>query len=74
MVKIPNTKENSKRCICPNCPTYNECVVGKKEKLFCARGKTPCSPEKQGCICPECSVASEYGLEKTYYCHIGPEK
>lgn len=73
-MKVDDTNDNFKKCICQNCPTYNECMKEKREKLFCAKGKTSCLPEKQGCICPECSIASEYNLEKVYYCHIGPEK
>ena len=73
-MKVPNTSENRAKCICPNCPTYNECMEKGKERLFCAKEETKCNPEKQGCICGECPIASEFGLNKFYYCRTGGEK
>lgn len=73
-MEVLNNSENAERCICPNCPTYNDCMKEKEQKLFCARGETECSPEKQGCICGECPVASEYRLSDLYFCKIGKAK
>ena len=70
-MKVPATSENKAMCICPNCPTYNECMEKGKERLFCAKGKTSCDPEKQGCICSECPISSKYRLNKLYFCMNG---
>jgi len=43
----------------------------KMQGLFCARGKTDCELTKNGCICGACPLASEYRLDKMYYCEIG---
>lgn len=72
-MKVPNNDENYQNCICNGCPTHNECMKEKKEKLFCSRGKSQCKIEKQGCICGECPVASKYNLNKLYYCVNGAE-
>ncbi|MCK5061353.1 DUF2769 domain-containing protein [Candidatus Parcubacteria bacterium] len=70
-MKVANTKENLMKCICGNCPTYNECMKEKMEGLFCARGKATCALEKKGCICGECPVQSENDLDGMYYCNAG---
>ncbi|MFA6295779.1 MAG: DUF2769 domain-containing protein [Patescibacteria group bacterium] len=70
---VENNKENFAKCICTGCPTYIDCMKEKNQKLFCAVGKTECNPKKQGCICGECPVASQYGLKKLYYCINGAE-
>lgn len=70
-MKVPNTKENTDKCICPNCPTHNACMKEKAEKLFCATGKSKCELTKQGCICGECPVASQYRLNDLYFCNSG---
>lgn len=70
-MKVPNTKENLMKCICMNCPTHNECMKKGMEGLFCARGKAKCELKRQGCICGECPLSSEYQLSNTYYCDIG---
>jgi hypothetical protein len=67
-MKVPNTKENNNDCLCPNCPTYNECMMDKKINLFCSTGKSECKIDRQGCLCGECPVASRYGLNKLYFC------
>jgi hypothetical protein len=43
----------------------------KMHGLFCARGETDCELMKNGCICGACPLASEFKLEKMYYCEIG---
>lgn len=72
--RVRDTKENAGRCYCPECPTFNECMIGKEERLYCARGSTRCPLTRLGCICGECEVAIENGLSANYYCAGGPAK
>jgi len=62
------------RCICGKCPTYNDCMKGKKEALFCALGKSACAAVKKACLCPTCPVTPALGLKHGYYCLKGSEK
>ena len=72
-MKVDDSKENEARCICPNCPSHaNECM--KEEKLYCGRGKSECKINRQGCLCGECPVASDYQLTDLYFCDIGKAK
>ncbi len=64
-------ERNAGRCLCPGCPTYDDCMTGNGERLFCARGKTDCGPWAKGCICGECPVWSEFGLAGYYFCVEG---
>ena len=68
---VPYTKENANRCLCPGCPTLNECMRNMNQRLFCAGGKTDCELEKKGCLCGECPIESEYSLTSFYYCAEG---
>ena len=62
-------------CTCPACPTYNDCMRGKGEALYCAVGRTACTPpEKKACLCPTCPVTPMMGLKNSYYCVRGAEK
>jgi hypothetical protein len=70
-MKVPDTEDNLKKCICMSCPSYNDCMNKGMEGLFCARGKTDCDLKRQGCICPKCPVSREYQLFGGYYCAIG---
>lgn len=70
-MKVPDTEENVKQCICANCPSYNDCMKQGMEGLYCARGKTDCDVKRQGCVCPQCPVAKDYQLFGGYYCVIG---
>jgi glutamate synthase domain-containing protein 2 len=64
--KIENSPENREKCHCRFCPSYpHEC---KGELLFCARGKSNCEIEINGCICNTCPVYFENQLEGLYYC------
>lgn len=67
-MNVADTGDNAASCICPNCPTYNECMTGGGSVLFCARGKSDCDVERQGCICGECPVQSQYRNSGMYYC------
>ena len=62
------------RCICGNCPTYGECMKGRRETLFCALGKTACPAARKACLCPACSVTPAMGLKHGFYCLRGSEK
>jgi len=71
MAKVPDTSENLQKCICGGCPSYNQCMKDKMEGLFCAREKSTCEVVKNGCLCGACPLASDYRLDKMYYCEIG---
>ena len=61
-------------CLCPGCPTYTSCMREKKERLFCALGKSACTvPARNGCLCPTCPVTAKMGLTMMYYCADGSE-
>lgn len=68
---VPDTEENAKRCRCPECPVYNECLDKKNEVLFCSRGRTECNIEKKGCLCLYCPNENEYTLNSLFYCEKG---
>lgn len=58
-------------CVCPICPTYNECAKNAGEKLFCVLGKSEnCIDKERGCMCPTCPFARKYGIGVKYnfYC------
>lgn len=65
---IEDTKENSMKCICKECPSKNECMNEKGEWFYCARGKSNCEVPQKGCICAACPISREYKLEGGYYC------
>ncbi len=68
---VPDTEENAKRCRCPECPVYNECLDKNNERLFCSRGSTKCTIEKKGCLCLHCPNEIEYWLNSLFYCEKG---
>jgi len=71
MVEINET--NRDNCLCPNCPTYVECMMLEEEALFCGTSVTMCEDvERQGCVCGRCSVHAAYDLASVYYCIEGP--
>jgi hypothetical protein len=66
---------NKALCICPSCPTYNECAQKKGELFYCAMGKSPtCITKELGCICPACPITEKLGLTHEYFCIKGTEK
>ncbi|MGZ7047384.1 MAG: DUF2769 domain-containing protein [Methanobacterium sp.] len=65
---VPDTEENATRCLCPGCPTYNECMKNNNEHLYCSRGNTGCEFEEIDCLCGKCPVWKEYGIKSFYYC------
>lgn len=64
-------------CICPICPTYNDCVKEAGEVLFCVLGKSKeCVLERKDCMCPPCPFSRrlKFGAAYTTYCIRGSEK
>jgi hypothetical protein len=68
MANVPDTPETLRKCICGGCPSYNQCMQDNQEGLYCARQKSACEFERMGCICGACPLASEYDLDKLFYC------
>lgn len=68
MGKVPDTPENMSRCICGDCPSKPS---DDRPGFYCAKGKSPESVRRKGCICNECENWAEYGLTKGYYCDEG---
>ena len=65
---VPDTEENDKRCLCPKCHTYNDCMRNKNELIYCSRGNTECKFEEIDCLCGTCPVWHEYALKSFFYC------
>lgn len=70
-MKVDDTTDNSVRCFCPDCPTYNDCMRDADQRIFCSRGETGCRPVANACICGRCPVWAEYGLLSYYFCIQG---
>lgn len=68
-------KELEVDCVCPLCPTFNQCAKDADENIFCIRGKSNCTKTEKGCICPNCPFASKYriGVFNNFYCMQGGE-
>jgi hypothetical protein len=69
--KNNTTEEMKNDCVCPICPTYNECAKEADEKLFCVLGKSEkCIQKERGCMCPTCPFGQKYGIGVKYnfYC------
>ncbi len=61
-------------CICPDCPTYNDCAKEAQELLYCVYGSSfHCIYENNGCICPTCPVTGDLGLIHDEFCLKGSE-
>ena len=71
MAKVPDTPENVKKCICGECPSYNQCMKGNSELLYCAKEKSACEFDKIGCMCTVCPLTLQFNLDKLYYCETG---
>ena len=42
---------NRESCLCPNCPTYDECMTLEEESLFCGTSITMCEDvAREGCV------------------------
>lgn len=62
-------------CVCPVCPSYDECAKKKGENIFCLKGKSSCISNQKGCMCPSCPFAAKYkiGVFHNFYCFRGDE-
>jgi hypothetical protein len=74
MAKVHDTPENMSKCVCGECPSYDDCMKEGTEGLFCARGKSACEVTQKGCVCVACPISPEFGLAKMYYCESGAEE
>ena len=68
---VEDTTGNADRCVCPTCPTYDQCMRDNAELLFCARAATGCSPKSVACTCATCTVWRNNGLASFYFCLHG---
>lgn len=69
MKKPENNEKNDNRCICPNCPLFNDCAEDKKERAFCSKTISSCIKENTGpCICGGCPLYLENNLAGGYFC------
>lgn len=66
-----DSEANAASCLCPGCPTYDDCMRGAGQRLYCSRGRTDCTPAAKGCICGGCPVWSANGLSSYYFCMEG---
>jgi len=62
-------------CVCPICPTYQDCAKDADENIFCLRDKSGCINKEKGCMCPTCPFAAKYkiGVLHNFYCMRGKE-
>ncbi len=68
MAEVQDSQENYEECLknqCGTCPSYPECG---EEALYCARGGSEATIERNGCDCPECPIWQAAGLTSMYYC------
>ncbi len=67
--KMKLIEEKKNMCICPGCPTYNDCAEKAQETLFCFIGRSSvCISEEKDCVCPICPVTPDLGLTKDFFC------
>ena len=71
-VLVPDSGENLKMCMCPNCPTFKNSPLSGA--LYCARGKAEETVLHAGCMCSHCPVGDEYDLKLEYYCVRGKSR
>jgi hypothetical protein len=73
--KKKNTEANKALCICPDCPSYNDCAKKNDEIYYCGFGRSPsCITKEVGCICPACPITEKLGLTKQFFCTRGTER
>jgi hypothetical protein len=65
---VPVTEENSSRCRCASCLTYDASEL--TGVMYCSAGADKEAAQMQGCKCPLCPVGTEHNLKQTYYCRI----
>jgi len=73
--RMKTIEANKALCVCPTCPTYNECAKEKDELFYCALGvSATCIIKESGCLCPACPITEKMGLTKDYFCTKGTEQ
>ncbi len=61
-------------CICPDCPTYNDCSKKSEELFFCFIGRSfHCISDIKDCMCKNCPVTATYSLKHKEFCAKGSE-
>jgi len=68
---VKDNQEKLTKCGCEPCPSYNSCMRGGSQKLFCGKDKSSCEVPQSGCICMNCVVRKENHLNSGYYCLSG---
>lgn len=69
-------EELEAECVCPICPTFNQCAKEAGENIFCLKEDVnKCITTEKGCMCPTCPFASTYkiGIFYNFYCKRGVE-
>ena len=61
--RLKTLKKLEGDCVCPICPSYNDCAKEKDENIFCITGKSDgCINLELGCMCPTCPLAQRYKI------------
>ena len=71
-IEVPDTPDNMKLCICPECPTFKGSPL--TGGFFCSGGKAKEPVRTLGCICSKCPITAKYGLKTGYFCFKGKSK
>lgn len=73
--KTKKIKELESDCVCPICPTFNQCAKDAGENFFCLKDESKCISKEKGCMCPTCPFAAKYkiGVFHNFYCMRGGE-
>lgn len=58
-------------CICPDCPSWVPEAGENGEGGYCKAGTSEYITEEVRCICGDCPVTEELGLQWGYYCTRG---
>lgn len=66
--------EKKRICICRTCPSFNQCMNGSKEALFCILGKSSCEIDFVECKCSECPAHNKFDMRHGSYCVGGSEE
>ncbi len=63
-------------CVCPLCPTFNQCAKDAQENIFCLKGKSKeCISKEKSCICATCPFGIKYriGVIYNFFCLRGSQ-
>jgi len=73
--KNQRIRELETDCVCPICPTFNQCAKDAGENIFCLKEESNCINTEKGCMCPTCPFAAAYkiGVIHNFYCKRGKE-